>query len=322
MRRLLVVSGVVVALLLGLGFWWQRGAEFDPVTLTLGTGPQGGVYHSYGRGLEQVSAGSATEVVARPSAASVANIRQVHAGELDAGFTMVDVAALAVAGHAPFEAPQDVAAIARLYDNHTHVVVRADSRYTRVADLAGQPVSVGAADSGTEMVAERLLREAGVESGSGEVQRRQLDLEASAQALVEGRIEAFFWSGGIPTDAIATLARDHPIRLIDLSDQARSLASRYGQYFTEVPIPAGTYPRVDAVRTVAIPSLLIVNADMPEPVAHALTATLVEHRTDLAEIHPVALQLSPRSAISTLPVPLHPGAVRYYQEIKYGFDPP
>lgn len=317
------MGGVLVLLLVVGGLlMWRVGPEPEPVVLAVGTGPTGGVYHAYGTGLEQVTADAMVRVEARPTAASVANIRMVQTGQIGAGFTLADVAALAVAGDPPFSESQQIRAIARLYDNHTHLVVRADSPYQEVAELAGQPVSVGAADSGTEMIAERILGVAGLGTvaDGGDIDRRQLDLGASAQALQGGEIEAFFWSGGLPTEAITTLAQRVPIRLIDLSHQVPDLSGQYGDYFTELPVPAGTYPGVPAVRTIGVPSLLVVHQDMADDVAEELTRTLFEARTDLAEIHPVALQLSARSAIATLPVPLHAGSMEYFRSVKSGYD--
>lgn len=309
---LAVVAATLVA--------WRSNEPDDTTRVTIGTGPSGGVYDAYGRGLEDVASDGPTRIVARPTAASVANLRMVHEGELDAGFTLVDVAALAVAGEDPFDEPQNIRAIARLYDNHTHLVVLADSPYTSVADLAGQSVSVGAPASGTEMVADRLLDLGGIASGPDQVDRRTMDLEQSANALESGVIEAFFWSGGLPTTAVAELAERTDVRLIDLAEHLPEMSERYGPYFVEAPIPVTTYAEAPAVRTIGVPSLLVVSADLDDEVAYALTETVMQSRDRLATVHPVALHLSTRSAISTLPVELHPGAAAYFRDAKYAHD--
>ena len=298
--------------------------EPAPLHLTLGTGDDGGVYHAYGAALAGIASSRVENVriTALTTAASVENNRLVAEGGVDAAFTLADVAALAVAGDPPFEEPLPIAAVARLYDNHTHVVVRADSPYQDLDDLAGGVVSIGARGSGTEMMAERLLDLVGLggirgrREGRG-VHRMWLSIEESAAALERGEIDAFFWSGGLPTGAVADLAERRPVRLLDLSGHVAALSEEYGAYFSELPVPADTYPGVPAVRTIGVPSLLVVNADMPYAHAEELTRLLFASRARLAEIHPVALQLHPRSAISTLPVPLHPGAAGYYREVKY-----
>ncbi|CAL9530358.1 hypothetical protein SUDANB121_04043 [Nocardiopsis dassonvillei] len=298
----------------------------EPLRLTLGTGGSGGVYHEYGAALAGIVSSQPGDVriSALTTAASVENNRLVANGTVDAAFTLSDVAALAVAGDPPFEEPLPVNAIARLYDNHTHVVVRAESPYRNLEDLAGTVVSVGSQGSGTEMMAERLLDLVDLggrgDPSGGRVYRVRLSIEASTTALERGDIDAFFWSGGLPTQAVADLAARHPVRLLDLSEHVSTLSDEYGAYFSELPVPADTYPGVPAVRTIGVPSLLVVNADMPRADAEELTRLLFASRARLAEIHPVALQLHPRSAISTLPVPLHPGAADYYAEVKYAHD--
>ncbi|MFE1169343.1 TAXI family TRAP transporter solute-binding subunit [Nocardiopsis sp. NPDC058789] len=302
-----------------------------PLRLSVGTGGAGGVYHVYGSGLAEVTASRQdTWITALTTAASVENNLLVADGSLDVAFTLSDVAALAVDGEEPFEEPLPISAIARLYDNHTHVVVRADSPVNAIADLAGGTVSVGSAGSGTEMMADRLLDLSGLTAvaegkrpgAAGEVERLQLSIGDSARALEEGRVDAFFWSGGIPTQAVGDLAERVPVRLLDLADQVPALTERYGEYFTELPVPAGTYADVPAVRTIGVPSLLVVNSAMPDHQAEEFTRLLFEFQADLVEIHPVALHLHPRSAISTLPVPLHSGAVDYYRSVKYANDRP
>lgn len=290
--------------------------------VTVGTGGSGGVYQVYGDGLTQVTTASPnTEISTRVTGASVENLELVARGEIDAAFTLADVAALSVAGRAPFDRPLPVAAVARLYDNHTHVVVQRDSPYEEIAELEGATVSVGAPGSGTEMMAERLLSLTGLGADDDPgVDRRRLPIEDSTEALASGEIEAFVWSGGLPTRAVAELAEDTPIRLLDLSQHVPELVQGYGEYFSELPVPAHTYPGVPAVRTIGVPSMLVVAAHMPEEDARDLTRVLFESRADMSAIHPVALHLDSRSAIATQPVPLHPGAARYYRSVKYAHD--
>ncbi|WP_081748597.1 TAXI family TRAP transporter solute-binding subunit [Nocardiopsis sp. CNT312] len=310
----------------------------EPLRLRVGTGGPGGVYHEYGSGLADAAASSraATEIVPVETAASVDNNRLIAAGSVDAAFTLADVAALAVSGDPPFDEPLPISALARLYDNHTHLVVRSDSPYDELADLSGATVSLGAEGSGTELTAQRLLdlaelrvaprgeERGGVsaESGGPRVQAVHLHVSESAQALAEGRVDAFFWSGGLPTRAVADLAARTPIRLIDLSDHVPAMAERHGEYFSDMPVPADTYEGVPAVRTIGVPSLLVVGDGMPAETARELTRLLFESRADLVDVHPVALSLHPRSAIATLPVPLHPGAVEYYRSVKNAYGPP
>lgn len=328
-----------VAVVVALAWAGVHRPDAPPVPLTVGTGLPGGVYHAFGEELERVTREAATPLTARETPASVANLRMVATGEIDAGFTLEDVATLAVRGEPPFDEPLAVSAVARLYDNHTHVVVRASSPFRELRDLAGARVSVGADGSGTEMMGERLLVQAGLVAGQNDslddpaivgtahgsnenpVEVVRMGLVESGRALLDGEIDAFVWSGGLPTQAVTDLAAQGPIRLLDLAEWVEPLAAAHGLHYTELPVPAGTYPGVPGVRTVGVPSLLVVRSDLPAAVAESLTRSLFEARADLVARLPAALQLHERSAIATLPVPLHPGAARYYADVKVGHSP-
>jgi TRAP transporter TAXI family solute receptor len=310
-----VTIAVVAALLSCVTACGERAAH--PWRLVIATGGQGAVYYAYGQGLARVARahlpGAEPQVIS--TAASVQNLRLVADGRADVAFTLADSAALAFDGKPPFTAREPVVALARLYENYTHLVVAADSPIHRLPDLRGRVVSVGASGSGTELIATRLLTAAGVDPRKG-VRVRRLQVADSAAALRSGRVDAFFFSGGLPTGTIAELAQAMPIRLIDLGDYVERLGQQYQAFYEERSIPASTYGLAGPVRTVGVPNYLVVNASMPADRAYALTRMLFEQRDALAVAHPEALHLNLRAAISTSPLPLHPGAIRYYRESK------
>ncbi len=290
--------------------------EARPWRLVIATGNREGVYYAYGQGLAKVARerlpGARPQVIS--TGASVENLRLLGLGRADAAFTLADSAALAFEGRPPFTRREPVVALARLYENYTHLVVPADSGIRRLTDLKGRTVSLGAAGSGTELIATRLLTVAGV--GRDGVRVRELPVGEAADALRSGRVDAFFFSGGLPTGAIAQLARQMPIRLIDLSGYVEPLKRRYRAFYEERSILASAYGLVKQVGTVGVPNYLVVNASMPDERAYQLTRLLFTRRDELAAVHPEALHLNRRSAVSTYPLPLHPGAIRYYREAK------
>jgi TRAP transporter TAXI family solute receptor len=292
------------------------GPPQPPWRLVIATGGQEGVYYAYGEGLAGVARerlpGARPQVISTP--ASVENLRLVGEGRADVAFTLADSAALAFEGRAPFTERVPVVALARLYEDYTHLVVAADSSIRRLVDVKGRVVSLGAAGSGTELIATRLLTVAGMEQG--DVRVRRLQIGDAADALRDGRVDAFFFDGGLPTGAIAELARVMPIRLIDLSAYVEPLRRRYGAFYEERSIFASAYGLDGQVRTVGVPNYLVVNASMADERAYQLTRLLFTRRDELAAVHPEALHLNRRSAVSTDPLPLHPGAMRYYREAK------
>jgi TRAP transporter TAXI family solute receptor len=280
-------------------------------------GGRGGVYYAYGQGLAAAARKAYPGVRAQvlPTAASVENLRLVAAGEADVGFSLADSAALAVYGREPFERPAPLRALAWLYDNYTQLVVRAGSPVRAVANLRGRAVSTGAPGSGTELLATRILTAAGIDPDAG-VHRSFLDIGDSVAALRDGRIDAFFFSGGLPTPAITGLAAATAIRLVDLAGFVAGLRASYGDFYAERSIPATTYGLGEEVATIGVANYLVVRGDMPDATAYAITRLLFTAKPELVAAHPAALHLNPRTAVDTFPLRLHPGAERYYRQAK------
>jgi TRAP transporter TAXI family solute receptor len=315
----------LVALLVGAGVAVAAGGvvvaaehRSPPVSrLVIATGGAGGVFEVYGEGLAG-AAGQAfpdADVRVVATAASVQNLRLVASGEADVGFSLADTAGAAAAGQEPFDAPLPVAAIARLYDNYAHLVVRADSPIRRLVDLRGMVVSTGAPDSGTDLFAGRMLGVAGL-NPDRDIDRRRLELTESAQALRDGRLDAFFFSGGLPTAAIADLARRATVRLVPLAEWVPALRAAYGELYEERTILASTYRLAGDTLTIGVPNLLVARSDMPDEVAYALTELLFSAKATLVVAHPEAARLNRRAALATYPLPLHPGAARWHQAMK------
>ncbi|RNL82865.1 TAXI family TRAP transporter solute-binding subunit [Halostreptopolyspora alba] len=312
-----VFAAGALAVVLGVALWagWARSPEPLP-PLTVVTGGSGGVYHVYGAELAEVALPEGSTAVS--TGASVENVQLVDSGAADIGFALTDVAALAIEGRRPFDTPVSVAALARVYDNRTHLLVRADLPVERADELAGHRVDVGDEGSGTELIADRVLDLAGLDPHE-DITRTNSSIGESTRALRTGSLDAVFWSGGLPTEAVTELAASAPVRLVDLAEYVEPLRREYGDVFTEQSIPAGTYPGVPPVITIGVPNVLVVGDDMPDDTAEEITRSLFAAREELVEAHPVALHLNPRVAVATGPVPLHPGAARYYRSQKEAF---
>lgn len=287
--------------------------------LSIATGGTGGVYYPYGGGLAKVLNEHLPGVraSAEVTAASVDNLKLIRDGKADVAFSLADTVADAVQGRGAFEgAPVPAASLAVLYSNYTHLVTRDGSGIRSVGDLRGRTVSTGSAGSGTEVIAFRVLEAAGLNPHS-DLTRQALGASESAGALKDGKIDAFFWSGGLPTAAVQDLAHSQgiTIRMIPTGDLVPALQQRYGALYFPVEVPAGAYPGVDApVSVVGVANVLVVNRSMPEPLAYDITRLLFEKQPELAAIHPEARNLSLASATTGTPADLHPGAARYFSE--------
>lgn len=288
-----------------------------PQELVIATGNASGVYAKYGEGLATAIGRYVPELTAtvRGTDGSIENLRLLGSGRVQIAFSLADAAADAYGGRGRFRERVPVRALARLYDNYVQVIVRDTPDIRELRDLAGRTVSLGAPDSGTAVIAERVLTVSKLE-GARSPSRRYLDIAQSARALAAGEIEAFFWSGGLPTQAITDLkAEGVRIRLLELRGVAKKLRERYprNDVYTQARVPRSAYGLRSAVTTVSVPNLLVVRSDLAPETAYRLTRLLFERRRELRESHSEALRINDRAALATYPVPLHEGAERWYE---------
>lgn len=287
--------------------------------LSIATGGTGGVYYPYGGGIAKVLNDSLPGVraSAEVTAASVDNLKLIRDGRADIAFTLADTLADAVAGRGVFEGrPADAASLAVLYSNYTHVVALDASGIRSIPDLRGRTISTGSPGSGTEVIAFRILRAAGLDPDR-DVSRQGLGVSESAEALKDGKIDAFFWSGGLPTAAVQDLSHtpNVRIRLLPTLAQLAALNEQYGDLYFALEIPAGRYPGLPSpVPVVGVANVLVVNRSMPDDLAYDITRVLFEKRQELAAIHPEARNLSLQTATKGSPAGFHPGAIRFYRE--------
>ena len=289
--------------------------------LSIATGNTGGVYYPYGGGIAKVVSETMprVEMTAEVTAASVDNLKLIQLGKVDIAFALADTLDDAIKGRGPFEKTGAVEArtLAILYPNYTHLATVEGNGIERIADLKGKVVSTGSAGSGTEVIALRVLRAAGLDPDR-DLRRQALSVNASADALKDDKIDAFFWSGGVPTASVLDLASSAGItaKLVPNDEVLPALQAAFGEaLYHRLVMPKGSYPGQQAdIAVVGVQNALVVDAGMDEELAYELTRTLFEKRSELAAIHPEARLLDPQRAITGSPAEFHPGAIRYYQE--------
>ena len=288
--------------------------------LSIATGNTGGVYYPYGGGLARVISQSVPRVdaTAEVTAASVDNLKLIQLGKADIAFVLTDTLDDAIHGRGPFaKMPVKARTLAVLYPNYTQVATVEGKGINRLADLRGRVVSTGSPGSGTEVIAFRVLRAAGIDPDK-DIRRQGLTVNASVDALKDGKIDAFFWSGGLPTASLLDLASTIGItaKLLPNDEVLPKLQEQFtpGLYFRLV-IPKGTYPGVNYDSgSVGVANALVVKDTMTDELAYELTNVLFDRQPDLAAIHPEAKKLNVDTAVHGSPAPFHPGAIRYYQE--------
>jgi uncharacterized protein len=315
MSRLRALAGLLVVLLAAAGLAGCRSGDGE--RLSIATGGSGGVYFVYGGGIaEQIGEHlDGYQATAEVTSASVDNMYLIADGKSDLAFSLADTAADAVRGSDTFDGEQVQAqALARLYNNLTQVATVKGKGISSVEDLRGKRVSVGSPGSGTEVIALRVLEAAGLDPDD-DLNRQQLGVGESVQAVKDGALDAFFWSGGVPTSAVTDLATSRELLLLPTDQYVGKLKERYGDFYAAAEIEAGGYDGIEApVKVVAVPNYLVVNRSMDAELAYRLTKLLFDQKEALTKVHPAARRLELETAPKVAPLELHPGAKRYYDE--------
>ncbi|MEU7881847.1 TAXI family TRAP transporter solute-binding subunit [Microbispora bryophytorum] len=319
MRFRLATALAVTAALLAAGCGGDRsgagGGTGGGTRLSIATGNTTGVYYVLGGGLAELIDKHLPghRATAEATGASVENIQRVVRGQSDIAFTLADTAADAVKGTGAFTAPQPIRALARLYGNYTHVIARTDAGITSVAALRGKRVSTGSPNSGTEVIALRMLAAAGLDPGK-DVKRQALSLPETVQGLKDGTLDALVWSGGLPTSGITDLVTSmgDEVTFVPLNDVLPAMRAAHGPVYAEGVIPKAAYGTPSDVPTIVVPNLLVVNAGMDAKLAEDLTRLVFDHKADLEKVHASAREITLADAPETDPVPLHEGARKFY----------
>jgi TRAP transporter TAXI family solute receptor len=291
-------------------------APADPARFA--TGNKGGVYDKYGTGLAKlVSEVTGVTMTTVQTAGSVQNLRMLARGTADIAFSLSDSALDAWEGQDTFKTGAlRFYALGRTYDNYVHVVVPTASNIFKLQDLNNKDVSIGPVNSGTKVIADRILSAAEVK-----VRPKLYDLETAVARLTlrakeptkPGGIDALIWSGGLPTDPIAKLQTTIGFRLVDIGQTASQIAlKRFGGYVLS-SIPPSIYQLSSSVPTLAVPNYLLARRGLSDSWAWWTLNTMFRRQTDLMAFHPEAGSLDARSAIATMPIPLHPAAERWYR---------
>jgi len=314
MRRLWVL-GIIFSFIFSLPSAWAQ----KTVRLSIATGGTGGVYYPLGGGMANVLSKYIpyAEATAEVTTASVDNCLLVGQGKADLALIMADTGWDAYQGKAQFKEKVPLRTVAVLYPNNMHIVTVEGKGIEKVKDLKGKRVSTGAPGSGTEVMALRVIEAYGLDP-SKDMTRDRLSVSESAGALKDGKIDAFFWVGGLPTAAITDLGATPGVKmkLIGHAEAVPKMRGKYGPLYVKGVIPVKTYPGQSMEIPIAVVwNLLVCNENMKESLAYDIIKTLFDHKPELVASHREASNLSlEHQAGGGSPIPFHPGAVRYFTE--------
>ena len=282
------------------------------------TGGTSGVYYPLGVALSQIYSKAIPEAKSSVQAtkASAENLNLLQAGRGELAFTLGDALSDAWKGNADagFKTPlKKLRAVAAIYPNYIQIVASADSGIKTLADLRGKRVSVGAPKSGTEINARAILKGAGLSyKDLGRVE--YLPFGESVELMKNRQIDATLISAGLGVSAIRDLATS--VKMVVVSIPPEVVAKIDDPAYQAAVIPANTYEdQTAAVPTVAIGNVLVTRADLSNDTVYKMTKAMFTHLPELVAAHSAAKAIKLENAVKGLPLPLHPGAAKYYREV-------
>ena len=297
-------------------FTASTAAVAAPTFINILTGGTSGVYYPIGVALSQQYNkidGAKTSVQA--TKASVENLNLLQAGRGELAFSLGDSVEDAWNGveDAGFKAPlKRLRAIAGTYNNYIQIVASAESGIKTLEDLKGKRISVGAPKSGTELNARAIFKAAGLDyKDMGRVEF--LPYAESVELIKNRQLDATLQSSGLGMAAIRDLASTMPVTFVEIP--AAVVEKIESDAYLPGVIPAGTYDgQDDDVPTVAITNILVSHEKVSDEVAYQMTKLMFDNLSSLGNAHSAAKDIKLENATKNLPIPLHPGAERFYKE--------
>jgi len=279
--------------------------------LTMTTGATGGTYYITGGGLANLlSKIEGIRASAEVSGGSIENVRRLNSQENDLGWVEGSIAYMAYNGIRGFERHSKIGGITMAYANVAQILTLKEYNIKTFAGIKGKTVGIGPPGGSTEKTAIDLLKAYGL--SLKDITPRYVSRGEAIKAMRDGNLHVNFESSGIPTSTTMDLASTHNLSIIPVE---KAMLKKLPPYFLERIIPAKTYKGVDMdVPSVEVPVALVAKSSLPEDLAYRITKAIFENLDYLVSIHPAMKQVTLQTATVGMPVPLHPGARKYFQE--------
>ena len=284
--------------------------------VTVLTGGTAGVYYPLGVALSKVFGESVKGIRTSVQAtkASVENLNLVQQGKGEVAFTLGDSLALAWEGNeeAGFRSKlTKLRGMTAIYSNYVQIVASKESGIKTLADLKGKRLSVGAPKSGTELNARAILAGAGMSyKDLGKVE--YLPFNESVELMKNRQLDATLQSAGLGVSSLRDLATSIDITVVEIPG---AMVDKVGAPYVKAVVPANTYTgQAQEVQTAAVVNYLVTRADLKDDLVYALTKSVYDNLPELVSAHSAAKEIKLEAALAGMPVPMHPGAARYFKE--------
>ena len=310
LRRLLTLAGVA---LLAAG-----PAHAQQQYVNILTGGTSGVYYPMGVAMSQIfsKAMPNAKVSVQATKASAENLNLIQSGRGELAFALGDAVSDAWKGDADagFKTPlKKLRGVAGIYPNYIQIVASADSGIKTLADLKGKRISVGAPKSGTELNARAIFKAAGM-TYNDFAKVEYLPFGESVELMKNRQLDATLQSAGLGVSSLRDLATSIKMVVVPIP---QDVVLKVGDpAYQSGVIPANTYEgQTTNVPTAYVQNFLVTRADAPVDMVYTMTKSLFEHLDQLKAAHAAAKSIRKEAAAAGMPLPLHPGAEKYYREI-------
>jgi TRAP transporter TAXI family solute receptor len=259
--------------------------------------------------------------VAQSAHGSVANVNSIKSGQVESGFAQSDVTYWAYTGTGPFEGKEPVeklCVLTSLFPEHVHVVAGLDSGIASVADVKGKTIGMGLPASGALVGAQLVVGAYGL-SEENDFTAEYVNTQTSADMIRDGHSDAFLTVTGYPSAGITELTATKGAKLVPVDGAERDKLLSEVKFYSKAMIPGGTYKgNDDDVETVAVNALWVSSSELPEELHYGVIKGLFgNERAEkiLASGHAKGKSVTLDSAFDGVPIPLCPGAEKFYKEI-------
>ena len=319
---LLVVCMMVIGLLAGCGGGGDKKAEAPKapdkkVFINIATGGTAGVYYPLGGAIAEILNKNipGMNATAQSTGASVANINMIKDGKVELALVQNDTAYYAVKGTEMFKdkAVPAVKGVATLYNETIQIIVMENSPIKTIADLKGKKVAVGSIGSGTEANARQILEVYGLTYN--DLKPQYLSFGEAASGLKDGNVDVAFVTAGAPTAAIQDIAFQNKVRLLSFdAGKAEDLIKKY-PFYAKQTVKANTYPgQTTDTATVAVKAMIVVPEKLDADTVYAITKAIYANTDRLKTAHKLGEGIAKTTAQEGMPIPLHPGAAKFFNE--------
>ena len=285
--------------------------------MVIGTGGPGATYFPLGGVLSKILNTNIEDlsVAVQPTGSSVDTSRRVARGDIDLGFGMSD-AVFGVFNDPEFKEGSNLRVICSLYSSPLQIITLDKYNIKSVKDLKGKAFSVGPVGSGAAIMNEIIMKMYGLTYD--DIKKFNLSHSEGAQAIQDGHIVAVGIPAAPPIPDFINLAEIRDVDIVETvfgEEMEDELIKEYPFYFVEI-LPAGTYKGVDEPKKlISVANVMVCNKDMPEDLVYEITKLVVNNPEEFEKGHVSGKYINLKTALDGIPIQLHPGAQRYYEEI-------